>query len=136
MTRCNDKVTEQLVSDTFYKVDKAVYRHLRDVYSYPEASPDVKAASGKRPTLWDPDLVRGKQTAAKIRIEPQRVLDFDGNNSVFDDMNYVNQRNASVLVDEDDTYDEFLEEEVLDYPWKEQVETQVARKWRTPSTTT
>ena len=23
-TRCNDKVTEQLVSDTFYKVDKAV----------------------------------------------------------------------------------------------------------------
>ena len=46
----NDKVTEQLVSDTFYKVDKAVYRHLRDVYSYPEASIDVKAAMGERPT--------------------------------------------------------------------------------------
>ena len=46
-----------------------------------------------------------------------------------------------VLVDEeneDDAYEEFLEERssTTDYPWTEQVETQVAGKWRTPSTTT
>ena len=33
--------------------------------------------------------------------------------------------------DEDDAYEEFLEEEVLDYPWTEQVETKVAGKWST-----
>ena len=51
MTRCNDKVTEQLVSDTFYKVDKAVYRHLRDVYSYPERHQMSKQ-------LWERDQLR------------------------------------------------------------------------------
>ena len=73
-TRCNDKVTEQLVTDTFYKVDKAVYRHLRDVYSYPEASPDVKAAIGERPTPQDPDHVRQKREGSrrwKSRVEVQ-----------------------------------------------------------------
>ena len=43
-------VVNIFINSIFYKVDKAVYRHLRDVYSYPEASPGVKAAMGERPT--------------------------------------------------------------------------------------
>ena len=65
----NDKVTEQLVSDTFYKVD----RRLRDVYSYPEAPPDVKAAMGERLTPRDPDHVRQKRQGSRRWKSPVEV---------------------------------------------------------------
>ena len=42
------------------------------------------------------------------RIEPQRVLDYDGNDSVFDDMNNVDQSNILVLVDKEDEDDAYM----------------------------
>ena len=38
----NDNVTEQLVANTFFSVDPDIYRHLRNVYNFPEASEDTK----------------------------------------------------------------------------------------------
>ena len=46
----NDDVTEQLVSNTFFSVDPDVYRHLRTVYNFPEASEDTKEEKKGRPT--------------------------------------------------------------------------------------
>ena len=69
------------------------------------------------PVQYGNEPEENKHTA-KIKIKPQRFLNYDGDNSVFDDMNNFDQSINSVPVDnedEDNAYEEFLEEEVLDY---------------------